>query len=175
MVLYATLETAQAGNDISDHEFISQQRSHRFDGLKPDTSAAPRLDRTRASARPRLRQARATIRSEWLSRLRALMGQSRPVSARIEPTNDDFSRRLGPEMPASLTIELEGGEVTEPTPIIRAARSHRCGDLTTSQSRCYPVSTSRSNCKTSTPKLRTGFDRCGRQPNSASCSAQYHD
>jgi 2-methylcitrate dehydratase PrpD len=25
--------------------------------------------------------------------------------------NDDFSRRLGPEMPASLTIELEGGEV----------------------------------------------------------------
>jgi hypothetical protein len=25
--------------------------------------------------------------------------------------NDDFSRRIGPEMPASLSIELEGGEV----------------------------------------------------------------
>jgi 2-methylcitrate dehydratase len=25
--------------------------------------------------------------------------------------NDDFSRRLGPEMPASLTVELDGGEV----------------------------------------------------------------
>jgi 2-methylcitrate dehydratase len=25
--------------------------------------------------------------------------------------NDDFSRRLGPQMPASLSIELEGGEV----------------------------------------------------------------
>ena len=42
----------------------------------------------------------------------------------------------------------------EPTPIIRAARSRRCGDLTTSQSCCYPVSTSRSNCKTSIPELR---------------------
>jgi len=27
--------------------------------------------------------------------------------------NDDFSRRLGPQMPASLSIELEGGEVIE--------------------------------------------------------------
>ena len=25
--------------------------------------------------------------------------------------NDDFSRRLGPQMPASISIELEGGEV----------------------------------------------------------------
>ena len=45
-----------------------RHRSRRSDGLKPDASSVPRLNRARANARPRLRQA-PTTRSgaKWLS------------------------------------------------------------------------------------------------------------
>src|SRR5215471_11954836 len=38
-----------------------------------------------------------------------------------------------------------------------AARSYRCGDLTTSPARCYPASTSRSKSKTLIPELGDGI------------------